>query len=213
PGVTKAPISASFVTPGMQLGDIYASDIVDVPIPLTDRDLASLGLGIGFLESPQAPGPEVQLSATIADTPHTWTGRVSRTDSAFDPATRVLFAYVTVDDPYGAGADDGTPLATGLFVSAEMTGRQLVDGIVIPRTALRGNDMVFVAQPDDTLEMRSVQVASSTRERAVLTSGLAVGERVITSPVRGAANGMKIKTVDRIDVAATDTPASDNTTN
>jgi RND family efflux transporter MFP subunit len=191
----------AYVSPGVRLGDIYASDVVDVAIALTDTDLANLGLGIGFTETSTIKGPPVTLSAVVAGVPHTWSGRITRTDSGFDPATRVLFAYVEVLDPYGKGADGGTPLATGLFVDASIDGRELQDSVILPRTALRGKDSVYVARLDETLEIRPVQVAYSERERVVVTSGVADGERVVTSPVRAAADGMKIKPVDRLETA------------
>ncbi|MFT5931444.1 MAG: RND family efflux transporter MFP subunit, partial [Hyphomonas sp.] len=124
----------AYVSPGARLGEIYASDVVDIAIALTDSDLANLGLGIGFSETPARKGPPVTLSATVAGVPHTWSGRITRTASGFDPETRVLFAYVEVTDPYGKGADNGTPLATGLYVDAEIDGRTLADSIVLPRT-------------------------------------------------------------------------------
>lgn len=192
----------AYITPGMSLGTIYATDIVDIPVPLTDKDLGALGLGIGFVETADVRGPPAMLTATIADELHSWTGRITRTDSGFDPATRVLFAYVTVEDPYGANSDNGTPLATGLFVSVEMEGRELIEGVTVPRTALRGADKVYIARADDTLEIRPVKVASSNRDHVVTIEGLSAGERVITSPVRGVADGMKIRPVERINSAA-----------
>ena len=199
---TRTVDLGAYITPGTPLGEIFASGIVEVPVALTDRDLATLGLGIGFVADEDNPGPAVTLSALVADGYHAWTGRITRTDSSIDTETRVLFAYVEVEDPYGAASDGGVPLAVGLFVNAEIEGLVLPNSVVIPRTALRGEDRVFVAAADDTLEIRPVTVASSTRERAVLTSGLAPGEIVITSPVRDAGNGMKIKAVDRESLAA-----------
>lgn len=201
----------AFISPGSKLGEIYATDIVDVPIPLTNKDLASLGLGIGFVASTSNPGPNVTLSAIIGDTPQTWTGRITRTDSRFDPETRVLFGYVEVKDPYGSGADNGTPLATGLFVNAEIVGRDVANSLTIPRTALRGKDVVYVASDDQKMEIRRVNVASSDRARAVITSGLETGERVITSPVKGAADGMQIRPVDRLEVTSGVTGSAENT--
>jgi len=199
---TRTVDLGAYITPGTPLGEIFASGIVEVPVALTDRDLATLGLGIGFVADEDNPGPAVTLSALVADGYHAWTGRITRTDSSIDTETRVLFAYVEVEDPYGAASDGGVPLAVGLFVNAEIEGLVLENSVVIPRTALRGEDRVFVAAADDTLEIRPVTVASSTRERAVLTSGLAPGEIVITSPVRDAGNGMKIKAVDRESLVA-----------
>jgi len=135
----------AFISPGSMLGRIYATDIFDIPIPLTDHDLEALGLGIGFVADASNPGPDVTLSAIITGELREWQGRITRTDSSYDPETRVLFAYVEVYDPYGDGADNGTPLARGLFVDAEMAGRDIEDSITIPRTGLRGKDTVYIA--------------------------------------------------------------------
>lgn len=185
----------AYVSPGMAAAEVFSSDTVEVPIPLTDRDLASLGLGIGFSEDAGIDGPPVRLTASIAGEDHTWSGRIVRTDSGFDRDTRVLFAYVLVEDPYGAGADNGTPLAAGLFVHAEITGRRVEDAVAIPRTGLRGKDEVFVVENGDTLRIRKVRVESSDREQAILSAGLVPGEIVITSPVKGAADGMAVTPV------------------
>lgn len=193
---SKSVDVGTYVSPGTMLGEIFSSDVMEVPLALTDSDLARLDLGIGFQAIADDPGPLVRLNATIADRPHSWTGRIVRTDSGFDTETRVLFAFVEVVDPYGEGSDNGTPLAAGLFVTAEIEGRRIENAVIIPRTGLRGTDTVYVARDDDTMEVRSVTVAYSDRDRAVLTAGLEPGESVITSPVRGAADGMKIQAVD-----------------
>ena len=108
----------------------------------------------------------------------------------------MLFAYAEVADPYGKGADNGVPLASGLFVNVKIDGREVVNSIVVPRTALRGSDTVYIANKDKTLSLRTVIVASSSREMVVISSGLTSGERVITSPIRGVADGMKIEVAD-----------------
>lgn len=181
-----------YVTPGMNFGEIFSTDLMQVALPLTDTELGQLGLSIGFRESEGRPGPAATLSALVAGAPRVWHGRLIRTDSGYDRETRVLFAYVEVEDPYGAGADEGAPLADGLFVTANVEGREIDNAVVVPRTALRGTNEVFVATPENTLEMRQVTVANSSRTGVVLTGGIEPGEQVITSPVRGAAAGMEI---------------------
>lgn len=181
-----------YVTPGDDLGEIFATDIMQVALPLTDSELGQLGLPIGFSETENDPGPAATLTALVAGQRRIWRGRVVRTDSGYDRETRVVFAYVEVADPYGAGADHGAPLAAGLFVSAAIEGRQIEEGVIIPRTALRGEDQVYIARDDDTLEIRKVVVASSNRREAILVGGVTPGERVITSPVRGVADGIAI---------------------
>lgn len=186
-----------FVRPGDNLGDVFSTDVMEVALPLTDSNIGELGLSIGFRSDADNLGPEVILSALVGGTPRQWNGRIAHTDASYDRQTRVLFVYAQVDDPYGEGTDGGAPLAAGLFVNAEIQGRVIDDSVIIPRAALRGNDQVFVASDNDTLEIRQVTVASSDRTRAVLIGGLRPGEQVITSPVRGAAEGIEIAVAGR----------------
>lgn len=183
-----------FVTAGTRLGEIYAVDVMDVRLPLTNEDLRRAGLTLGYEAARASAGIPVTLTADVAGTLGEWQGHIVRTDSRFDTNTRVLFAYAEVKDPFGAGASKGTPLAPGIFVKAAIEGQKLENIIIVPRTALRGSDKVYVAN-DDTLSIKTVSVISSDREHAVLRSGLTVGAAVITSPIRGVADGMKIQVV------------------
>lgn len=185
-----------FVGPGAQLGRIFSTDVVEVRLALADSDLAKLDLPIAFIESAQTPGPPVLFSAAVGGGVHHWRGRIARTDGAIDPATRQISAIAVVEDPYGAGADSGTPFAVGLFVDARIEGKPLADAIVAPRTALYGRDAVYVVGPDDTISKRIVVVASSDRESIVIVGGLQAGERIVTSPLRGADEGDKVVPVD-----------------
>ncbi len=190
---TRTADFGQYVTPGVALGRIFSSDTIEVALPLTDAELGQLGLPIGFKAAEDQAGPQVKLSATVAGAPREWTGEITRTDNSYDRQTRVIFAYAEVKDPYGEGADDGAPLAAGLFVTAEIEGREIEGSVVVPRSALRGENQVYIARDDNTLEIRPVVVAQTDRTRAVLISGVSEGERVITSPVRGAANGIEIE--------------------
>ena len=183
-----------FVSAGTRLGEIYATNIMDVRLPMTNDELRRAGLTLGFEAGPTTPGIPVTLSANVAGTYSEWQGRIVRTDSRFDSQTRVLHAYAEVRDPFGSGASNGTPLAPGLFVNAAVEGQKLDNVIVIPRSALRGEDKVYLAS-DETLTIKTVTVMSSNRDEAILSGGIEIGDRVITSPIRGVADDMKIAVV------------------
>lgn len=189
---TKLVDLGQFVSPGLSMGEVFATDVMEIALPLTDAEMGQLGLHVGFRQTDSLQGPNVTLSAVVGGETRVWNGSIARTDSEYNRETRVIFAYAEVRDPYGAAAIDGAPLASGLFVTARIVGREIENSVVVPRAALRGDDTVYVARDDDTLEIRMVTVASSDRNRAVLTSGIAAGERVITSPVRGAADGIAL---------------------
>ena len=183
-----------FVTAGTRLGEVYATNVMDVRLPMTHEDLRRAGLRLGYEATGATRGIPVTLSATVAGQYSEWQARIVRTDSRFDSETRVLFAYAEVRDPFGAGASKGMPLAPGLYVNATVDGQKLDNAIVIPRTALRGDDKVYLAK-GDTLSIKTVNVISSNRDEAILGSWIDVGDIVITSPIRGVAEGMKIDVV------------------
>lgn len=186
-----------YVTPGAQLGRIFSTDVAEIRLPLTDNDLAKLGLPLAFVESETNPGRPVKLTAFIAGQPHEWAARIARTNGAIDPATRQIAAIAVVDDPYGRGAAaDGTPLAMGLFVDAVIEGSQLDAAIVLPRAALHGRDAVYVISDNDVLERRRVQVVSSDKDTFTVASGIIPGERIVTSPLRGADDGDEVTPTD-----------------
>jgi len=191
---TRDVDQGEFVSIGTRLGEIYATNIMDVRLPMTNEELRRAGLTLGFEANGKTPGIPVTLSADVAGIYSEWQGRIVRTDSRFDSTTRVLFAYAEVQDPFGAGASNGTPLAPGLFVNAAVDGQKLENIIVIPRTALRGDDKVYLAK-DDILSIKTVNVISSNRDEAILDGGIKIGDNVITSPIRGVADGMKIQVV------------------
>ena len=55
---------------------------------------------------------------------------------------------------------------------------------------------------NDTLEERNVQIVSSDSNNIILAAGITPGERVATSPLRGAGNGDKVAPTDPLN----DTP-------
>lgn len=188
-----------FISPGQQLGRIFSTDVVEVRLPLTDEDLARLGLPLAF-NDPKT-GPQVKLQAEAAGEMRTWTGRVVRIDAAIDSSTRQISAIVEIADPYGMGADKGFPLAVGLFVDAEIEGPRLDRATIVPRSALLVDESVFVVDAEDRLHRQPVTVAATTNEGVVITGGLEEGQKVVISRVTSAA-GSKVRPLDPKDPAA-----------
>ncbi|WP_300527290.1 efflux RND transporter periplasmic adaptor subunit [Maricaulis sp.] len=192
---SKAADLGQFVNAGTPLGEVFSTDTVLVRLPLTDFELGILGIPVAYSAGDEA-GIPVTLTATLAGAEQTWQGRITRTDSAIDPQTRVLYAIAEVDDPYGAAAEGGAPLAVGLFVNAEIVGREVENAYILPRAALRGENSVYVAEPGGRMSIRTVDVVTSSTERLVVSSGVSAGDMVVVSPVRGASDGMRIQSLD-----------------
>jgi RND family efflux transporter MFP subunit len=186
-----------FITPGTVLGRVFSTEVVEVRLPLNNSQLATLGLPIGYAADP-GEGPAVEFSADVAGQQHRWQGELVRLDASVDPSTRMLYAIAQVSDPYGAGISDrGMPMAVGLFVEARIQGQQLNSAMSIPGEALRAGDIVYLINDEGRLDIRQVEVAHSSHERAVISSGLQPGEQVITSAIRNPIQGMALATLTR----------------
>lgn len=181
-----------YVSPGTMIGRAFATDVVQIRLPLNDSQLASLGLPIGYVAEPGA-GMPVELSAVVAGKLQTWAGSLVRLDASIDRETRSLFGLVEVYEPYTDNVSQhGMPLAVGLYVEAEIYGRQLENATVISREALRAGDNVFVLNDANRLEIRSVSVVHSTVDEAVIGSGIRPSDRVIVSSIRNPIPGMNL---------------------
>ena len=187
-----------YVSPGTNLGQVFSTDTVMVRLPLTDHDLGLLGIPVAYnAMGDDDGGIPVTLSATLAGERHEWQGRITRTDSAIDTETRVLYAIAEVEDPYGTAAqEEGAPLAVGLFVSATIQGREIDNAYIIPRNALRGEDSVYIVREGGMMEIHTVSIIDSSPDRVVVSSDVEGGDLVVVSPLRGASNGMRVHTYD-----------------
>lgn len=188
-----------FVSPGQTLGTIFATDVVEVSLPLSDEELGRTGLPLAFAETADNPGPRVVFTTNVAGEPREWVGRVKRTSAALNPQTRLINVIAELEDPYGIGSDDGVPMAPGLFVDAEIDGRRMENVVRVPRSALRGVDQVFIGDgPEGKLHIRTVNVVYSTDEGAYVASGVEDGELAVVSPIQAAFDGMSIQVVERM---------------
>jgi RND family efflux transporter MFP subunit len=193
-----------YVTAGTPLCAAFATDRVEVRLPITHDQLAALGIPIGFIAE-AGEGLAVNFTANVAGQEQQWTGELLRMDASIDSATRTLYAIAEVEDPYGVNASaSGMPLAVGLYVTATVEGREIADAVKIPRNALRAGDTVYVLNAQGQLEIRTVQVTHSSPTHAVIDSGIGPGEQLITSTIRNPIPGMLLEA----DAASTSTLVS-----
>jgi RND family efflux transporter MFP subunit len=186
-----------YVTAGSSLGRVFSIDTVEVRLPLTDTQLAELNLPMGYMADDLALAPAVAFRASMGNRDYRWDGRIVRVDAAVDQNTRLIYATAEVMDPYGLAAAEGMPMAVGMFVSAEINGAGEQSAYVMPRDALRANDKVYVINADNKLEIRTVQVLSTSEERVLVSGGVQSGDRVVTSTLPNAVDGMDVEPISR----------------
>ena len=194
---TKNVDIGQYVRVGDALATVYSVDVAEIRLPLPDDELAYLDLPLSYRGVEQRVQPAVTLRATFAGETHAWNGRIVRTESEIDSVSRMVHAVAEVADPYAPGLNPNRPpLAVGMYVEAEISGRTVRDVAVLPRQALRGRDQVLVVTPEDRLAFRTVDVLRTSTASVIVRAGLQPGELVVISPLDTPTDGMRVQLAD-----------------
>ncbi|MDF1656531.1 MAG: efflux RND transporter periplasmic adaptor subunit [Verrucomicrobiales bacterium] len=193
-----------FVNSNTQLGRAFSTDIMEVRLPLTNRQLEYVNLPDEF-RGDAAPlvGPEVAISGRLGQNLSQWSGRVVRVDSSIDEASRQLFVVAEIEDPYRREEGrTGFPLKIGMFVDAMVKGRNLEQVFVIPRKAVRVGGEVIVIDGDNRIRRQEVFPIWSEEDKVVIPisgAGLDSGDVVCLTPLAYPANGaLVLPTIDGV---------------
>ncbi len=185
-----------FASRGTPIARIYAVDYAEVRLPVADRELSFLDLPLDDQSATDASGPEVRIHAEFAGQRQTFDATIVRTEGEIDPRSRTVNVVARVEDPYGRKRERAAPLAVGLFVEAEILGREIAEAVVLPRSALQGDGQVLVVDAENRLRFRPVEVLRAERETVVIASGLSVGERVCVTSLPAAVDGMSVRVAE-----------------
>ena len=85
------------------------------------------------------------------------------------------------------------PLLLGTHVRVEIQGRPMDDVVVLPRRALRDDASVWTLDGENRLRKREVEVVWRESGTVVVRDGLVAGDRVVTTPLAIATEGMKVE--------------------
>ena len=190
--LTKLVDQGQVVNKNSPLAEIYAVDLVEIRLPLRNRDLSFIDLpeDYRFDDDELTDEPQVTIHSELA-TGAEWQGRVVRTEGTIDDRARQLHVVAQVDDPFGVQALGKTPLKIGQYVTAELAGRQLQDALVIPSRAIYQGVYVFVVR-DGVLQRREIGVAWHNQEEALVDNGLDGGDLLVLTPLGQVTSGVPV---------------------
>ena len=185
------------VGPGYRLATLVGTDAAWVEVSVPVDALARLRIP-GHNVSDEMEGSEATLSQTTgAGASIKRQGRVLRLLRELDPRGRMARVIVQIDDPMELALDAeerGLPLLSGAFVSVHIEGTEIEDVVMVPRAALREGRYIWVNSPENTLEIREVQVLWRGRKEIYINEGLGEGDQVIVSPLAAPVEGMALRT-------------------
>lgn len=177
---------------------LYGADLVEVRVPLAIRQLGYLSIPLGFRgELDDQLAPTVKLTGMYGGEQHNWEGKLVRIEAAIDADSNSVQSIIRVAQP-DRKTDDWSsriPLPIGLYVQAEISGRQVDDVISLPRNVIRNNSQVLVIDNENKMYFREVEILRLEENRVLVASGILPGELICVSPIQAVYDGMPVKPV------------------
>lgn len=182
-----------FVSRGKGIGVIYATDYVEVRLPIAASQLEFLGLPASTRgQIPIDIQPQVTVTADFGNTRVIWEGRLVRAEAEIDERSRMIYGVTRL---LSMRDEDSLPIPVGLFVQAEIRGRKVDNVIRLPRSAIRDNDQVLVVDEDNRLRFRTVAILRLEHEDVLISGGITDGEMISVSPLQTVVDGMLVRPV------------------
>ncbi len=182
----------ALVTNGQAQAMAVINQLDPISVDLTPAVAQLLKAGQAFrageIQSASAEAAAVQL--TLEDgSRYPLPGKIKFLDNQVDESTGTVTLRAEFPNPKNY-------LLPGMYVRARVETGVVPNGIVIPQQALsrdmRGNPQVWVVTPENTAELRLIQVDRTLGNTWLVTDGLKAGEMVVVEGVQRLTGGLAV---------------------
>jgi RND family efflux transporter MFP subunit len=187
-----------YVSVGTVLGEIYATDYVNVELPLSLNQYELLDMPEAFRNQriDKKTLPSVTFSSPDSLKNDQWTGYVDRTSAALDAESRQINVIARVDNPYEAKEGVTTPIRIGQYLKATIKGKTFKNVFILPSIAVIYNREIRILE-DGKLSIIPVKVLwNSNTETVVEADPTFIGKQVITTNLPQVVDGMEAITLE-----------------
>ena len=190
--LSKSVDLGQVVAQGSQLGEIYATNAIEVRLPIKNGDLQFMSLPESYRTEapPNQPLPDVTLVSELVKTEQ-WPGKIVRTSSAIDENSRQLYVVAQITDPFGEQAKNRFPLKIGQYITANITGNTINEALIIPVSTIYQGSYVYVYR-DGAVFRQPIRVAWQDNTSALVEEGLKAGDQIVLSPLGQINSGTKV---------------------
>ncbi len=182
-----------FVNSNAQLASVFATDVLEVRLPIKNDELPFIDLPESFLNNQNAATkqPAVVIKSELGKS-QTWHGKIVRTEATLDTDSNQLYVIAQIDQPFINDAEHSAPLKIGEYVTAEIEGTKLTDAVLISNSGIYQGSYVYIIE-NELLQRRNITIGFQTTDYALITSGLTVGDQLVTSPLGQVSSGTPVK--------------------
>jgi len=181
------------IIPGQPVGALYTSSEIEVTLAVKDNDLQFLSIPMDGRKLDPSEQALVEIRSFYKGKNQTWIGRLERVDGVIDPVTRMINLIAVFKNDFIETDKPNLPI--GLFVEALIDGINLKNIFSIPVNAISENNEVYIVNNDNELVLRQLSILKKYSDFVIVKDGLKAGERIVTSKLSTASNGIKVNPV------------------
>lgn len=175
------------------LATIFSTETMEIRLPMTAKQFAQIELPIGYYQNFEDSKFPVRLHSEIAGKEVSWYGKIVRTEAVMDNRTRTIYAVAQVKDAY---LNQASPLLSGMFVYAEIKGREVANTTKLPQQALRNNAELWLVDKDKKLRIQKADIVQRTSD-FIIVKNLKPNTLVITSALAIPTEGLSVVPIIR----------------
>lgn len=193
-----------FVTRGTTLGKVFATDYIEVRLPLSLADYELLAIPEHYQgeKKPKMQNlPSVNFYMNVRQknendqqARHRWQGQVVRTGASLDSSTRQIAVIARISKPFSRSNNNTPTIKLGQFLQADILGKLLSDVAIIPTSTIReGKEILLLV--DDVIKIQAINILHTDDDNVIIaTEGIADNSQLILTLPPFATDGMKVKT-------------------
>tara|TARA_R110002050_G_scaffold149463_1_gene275987 strand:+ start:4820 stop:5938 length:1119 start_codon:yes stop_codon:yes gene_type:complete len=169
--LTEALVTpGSLVRNGQKLGEFINPTEYELELAVSKTLINAIKIG----EEVNVTNPD--------NTSESWVGKVSRINGKINSATQTIQIFVHLN---------GEGLREGMYLEANISGKDEMNALEIPRNLLMDDTEIYVVGTDSVLTLAQVNVMHKSRSNVVI-QGVENGTWVLAKPIPGAYAGMKV---------------------
>ncbi|MGO4892435.1 efflux RND transporter periplasmic adaptor subunit [Flavobacterium sp. W21_SRS_FM6] len=189
--LTKNVDIGQVVANNSELAEIFATDKVEIRLPVRNKDLELLELPEQFRDAGLASsGAMVEFQSDLVGQ-QAWVGSLVRTEGAIDANAQQLYVVAQINDPYKATATNRYPIKIGQYVNAKIAGRNLQDVLVIPNSTIYQGSYVYIVE-DGVLKRKDIEIRWQNSRQSIIAKGLEAGQQLVLTPLGQVSSGTAV---------------------
>ncbi|PCI62511.1 MAG: efflux transporter periplasmic adaptor subunit [Gammaproteobacteria bacterium] len=190
------------VSSNTKLANIFATDIVEIRLPIHNSDLQFIDLPEQYRKSDHneklnLENNSVFFTSDLAPTQR-WQGQLIRTAGSIDDKAQQLYVVAQIENPFKQNNTDhnkhGISIKIGQYLDAKIQGKLLEHALVIPNTSIYQGSYVYIVE-QGLLKRQEITIAWQNDQQALISSGLEFGQQLVLTSLGQISSGTKVEIV------------------